>query len=84
MIRPTFPHTLADVTRALDGGLGLVVGDLPDGTIWVLQRLRKTGGYRLTHYDSPQRTTQLERRAYDDRQAAIDAMAVEIGLKPRG
>ena len=40
MIRPTFPHTLDDVTRALDGGLGLVVGDLPDGSIWVLQRLR--------------------------------------------
>lgn len=84
MIRPTFPHTLDDVTRALDGGLGLVVGDLPDGSIWVLQRLRKTGGFRLTHYDSPRRQTQLAQHAFSDRQAAIDAMARAIGLLPAG
>ena len=31
MPRPFFPHTPGDVTRAVDGGLGLVVGDMADG-----------------------------------------------------
>ncbi len=32
MSRPFFPHTFDDVTRAVDGGLGLIVADMSDGT----------------------------------------------------
>ena len=80
MYRPTFPHTLSDITRCIDGGLGIVVGDMPDGSIWVLKRNRKTADFTLTHYDSPQRKKQLAQSQYDDRQEAIDAMARAIGL----
>ena len=80
MVRPTFPHTIDDITRSLDGGLGLVVADLPDQSIWVLKRDRKTGGFTMTHYDSPKRATMLERRHFDQRQPAVDAMALAVGL----
>ena len=80
MYRPTFPHTLSDITRCIDGGLGIVVGDMPDGSIWVLKRNRKTADFTLTHYDSPQCKKQLAQSQYDDRQEAIDAMARAIGL----
>jgi hypothetical protein len=80
MYRPTFPHTLDDITRSLDGGLGLVVADLPDQSIWVLKRDRKTGGFTMTHYDSPKRTKTLEQRHFERRQAAVDAMALAVGL----
>ena len=80
MYRPTFPHTLSDITRCIDGGLGIVVGDMADGSIWVLKRNRKTADFTLTHYDSPQRKTQLAQSQFDERQEAIDAMARAIGL----
>ena len=80
MYRPTFPHTLADITRSIDGGLGIVVGDLPDGSIWVLKRNRKTHDFTLTHYDSPKRRETLAQEHFSGRQDAIDAMARAIGL----
>ena len=83
MPRPYFPHTLLDVTRNVDGPLGLVVGDMPDGSIWVLRRQRKLGGYTLTHWSTPQRTDRLSQQAFDDRHAAVDAMAEAIGLQER-
>jgi hypothetical protein len=78
--RPTFPHTLSDISRSIDGGLGIVVGDLADGSIWVLKRNRKTQDFTLTHYDSPQRGQRLEQKQFSERQEAIDAMAKAIGL----
>lgn len=83
MPRPFFPHTLDDVTRAVDGPLGLVVGDMADGSIWVLQRRRKEGGYALTHYADPTRKAQLARREIADRREAVNAMAEAIGLGER-
>ena len=80
MPRPFFPHTLADITRNVDGALGIVVGDLADGSIWVLKRNRKSGGYDLTHYDSPKRAQTLGKHSFDERKAAINAMADAIGL----
>ncbi len=80
MYRPTFPHTLSDITRSIDGGLGIVVGDLPDGSIWVLKRNRKTADFTLSHYESPQRKTRLSHQQFEDREAAIGAMAEAIGL----
>ncbi len=80
MPRPYFPHTLDDIVRNVDGGLGIVVGDLPDGSIWVLKRNRKSGGYRLTHYDSPKRTETHASQEHADRKTAINAMADAIGL----
>jgi len=80
MYRPTFPHTLSDITRSIDGGLGIVVGDLPDGSIWVLKRNRKTSDFTLSHYDSPQRKKRLDQRVFQAREAAIKAMAEAIGL----
>ena len=72
-MRPTYPHTLADVVRAVDGGLGTVVGDLPDGSIWVLRRQRRTGVYTLAHYDSPKRETCHQRTSFEERRPAINA-----------
>lgn len=83
MPRPFFPHTLSDLTRNVDGPLGLVVGDMPDGTIWVLKRDRKSGAYRLTHWSSPQRERQLSQRDIADRTTAINAMAAAIALPER-
>lgn len=83
MPRPFFPHTLDDVTRAVDGPLGLVVGDMSDGSIWVLQRRRKEGGYALTHYADASRKTILSRSEIAERREAVNAMAEAIGLGER-
>ncbi len=83
MPRPFFPHSLTDVTHAVDGPLGLIVGDMPDRSIWVLQRRRKEGGYALTHYADPSRKVQLERREIVDRREAINALSEAIGLGER-
>ena len=82
-MRPTYPHTLADVVHAVDGFLGTVVGDLPDGSIWVLRRQRRTQVYTLVHYDSPARKTRLAEEEFADRRAAVNAMASAIGLHER-
>lgn len=81
MPRPFYPHTLQDVMHAVDGPLGLVVGDMPDGRIFVLKRNRKTPGYVLSEYSDAARSTQLSTRAIEDRQDAIAAMAEAIGLR---
>ena len=83
MPRAFFPHTLDDVARAVDGGLGLVVGDMPDGTLWVLKRNRREGGHTLTHWADAQRSRQLSTRTIADRADALDAMAEAIGLGER-
>ncbi|MFZ5481380.1 MAG: hypothetical protein ACOZNI_31760 [Myxococcota bacterium] len=83
MSRPFFPHVLSDVTHAVDGPLGLVVGDMPDGRLWVLKRNRKTPGYVLTEYADTKRTRVLSAREIADRAAAVNAMAEAIGLDER-
>lgn len=83
MPRPFYPHTMSDLTRAVDGALGLVVGDLPDGSIYVLKRDRKTGAYGLSHYSDGQRSQTLSQRAFTDRVEALNAMAQAIGLDER-
>lgn len=83
MPRPFYPHTMNDLVRAVDGGLGLVVGDLPDGSIWVLKRERKLGGYTLTHYSDGQRSRTLEQCSIAERGPALNAMAEAIGLDER-
>lgn len=83
MPRPFYPHTLQDVTRAVDGPLGLVVGDMADGSIWVLKRGRKTPGYSLTHYKDAARSATLSHRDIAERQEAVNAMAEAIGLGER-
>jgi len=83
MPRPYFPHTLSDVIRNVDGALGLVVGDMPDRSIWILKRDRRRGDYALTHYATMDREERLHRATYADRTAAINAMAAAIGLVER-
>ena len=83
MPRPFFPHTMMDVARAVDGALGLVVGDMPDGRIFVLKRDRKGGGYTLTEYKDSQRTAVLSTRQISDRTEALNAMADAIQLGER-
>lgn len=83
MPRPFFPHTMNDLVRAVDGGLGLVVGDMPDGTLWLLKRNRKAPGYVLVHYADTARTAVLETRDVADRRDALNAMADAIGLGER-
>lgn len=80
MPRPFFPHTMNDLVHAVDGPLGLVVGDMPDGTLWVLKRNRKTPGYTLTSYADAQRSRVLSTREIADRRAALNAMSDAIGL----
>jgi hypothetical protein len=81
MPRPTFPHTLADVTRALDGPMGLIVGDLPDGRIFVLKRGRKEPGYTLTGWSDAARSRRLSEQQVAERAAAIAAFCEAIGLQ---
>ena len=83
MPRPTFPHSLHDVISNVDGGLGLVVGDLPDGRIVVLRRGRKTPGYTLSTWADAQRSRLLAEEQVADRAAAINRMAALIGLDER-
>lgn len=71
MPRAFFPHTLQDVTNAVDGGLGLVVADMPDRSIWVLKRNRKTTGYQLTHYADMQRSAVLRTEPIEGRDDAL-------------
>ncbi|GDX82859.1 hypothetical protein LBMAG42_46700 [Deltaproteobacteria bacterium] len=83
MPRAFFPHTLNDVVHAVDGAFGLVVGDLPDGTIWVLKRGRREPGFTLTHYADAQRSRELARELVVDRRAAINRFAELIVLNER-
>ena len=83
MPRAFFPHSMADLTRAVDGGLGLVVADMPDGSLWVLKRDRKGAGYALTHYADTGRKTQLSSVVIGDRREAFNAMADAIQLGER-
>ena len=81
MPRPTFPHTLSDITRAVDGPFGLVVGDIDGGAIYVLTRPRKPGQrWTLRRYADSSRTALQEERSFDDRGPAIAAMAQAVGL----
>lgn len=80
MPRPTFPHTMHDLVHAVDGPLGLVVGDMPDGTLWVLKRNRRSPGYLLTHFADTERSRALSTREIGERRDALNAMASAIGL----
>jgi hypothetical protein len=80
MPRTFFPHTLHDITHAVDGPLGLVVGDMPDGTLWVLKRNRKEPGYVLTEYADPQRSRVVSVKTILERREAVNAMAAAIGM----
>ena len=79
MPRPTFPHAMGDVTRAVDGPFGLIVGELPDGSIWVLKRQR-SGGFLLSNYADMERSRELSSRTIADRREAINTFAAAIQL----
>jgi len=83
MPRPFFPHTMNDLVHAVDGPLGLVVGDMPDGTLWVLKRNRKTPGYVLTQYADAKRSAVRSTREIADRREALNAMSDAIELRER-
>jgi hypothetical protein len=81
MPRPFFPHTLDDVTRAVDGPFGLVVGDMPDGSLVVLKRDRRSPDqFELSHYADATRTRVVARDRIEGRVAAVNAFAERIGL----
>lgn len=80
MPRPFFPHTMQDLINAVDGGLGLVVADMPDGSLWVLKRNRKVPGYVLTHYADAQRSHTLATEAIAERHDALNRMSAAIQL----
>ncbi len=73
MARTYFPHTPNDVSHAVDGTLGLVVADMPDGTLWMLKRNRKTTGYEMVQYDTMARTKELQRTHIEGRSEALEA-----------
>jgi hypothetical protein len=68
-----------DVRRAVDGPFGLIVGELPDGSIWVLKRQR-AGNFLLSNYVDMARSQQLSARTIADRREAINAFAAAIHL----
>ena len=74
---------MTDLVHAVDGPLGLVVGDLPNGTLYVLKRNRKTPGYTLAAYRDPSRKELLSSREIADRREALNAMSEAIGLGER-
>lgn len=80
MPRAFFPHSMMDLTRAVDGALGLVVADMPDGSLWVLKRDRKGGGYALTCYVDAARSAVRSSETFTERRAALNAMADAIHL----
>ena len=80
MPRPFFPHTLHDVVRNVDGGLGLIAADMSDGSLFVLQRSRRAGGYRMTHYADTARSSVRSKETYEARADAINAFSRAIGL----
>ena len=53
---------------------------MPDGTLWVLKRNRKTPGYTLTHYADAQRFRMLTTGEIADRRDAVNAMSRGIRL----
>lgn len=81
MPRPFFPHTLHDVVRNVDGPLGLIAADMPDGSLFVLKRSRRGGGYRLTHYADTARSAVLSQEAFSERKSAINRLSRDIGLE---
>ncbi len=83
MPRPSFPHSLHDVLHAVDGPFGLVVGDVPDGSIWVLRRGRREPGYTLTHYADGSRSTVLHSSVVVERRDAVNLFADAIALGER-
>jgi len=80
MPRPFFPHTLHDVLRNVDGPLGLIAADMPDGSLFVLKRNRRSSGYRLTHYADTARSAVLRQETISDRKTAINEMSRAIKL----
>jgi hypothetical protein len=80
MPRPYFPHTLHDVVRNVDGPLGLIAADLADGSLVVLKRNRRGGGYRMTHYTDTARSGVRAQDSFTDRVEAINIYAQTIGL----
>ncbi len=80
MPRPFFPHTLHDVVRNVDGPLGLIAADMPDGSLFVLKRDRRGGGYRLTHYADTARSAIQSQETVLDRKGAINLLSQNIGL----
>jgi hypothetical protein len=85
MPRPFFPHTLDDVTRAVDGPFGLVVADMPDGALHVLKRDRRApGAYDLLHYADAARTRIVAQERVEGRERALAVFAARIGLDGAG
>lgn len=80
MPRPTWPHTMSDVIRAVDGPLGLVVGDLPSGEIVVLKRNRHSGEWSLSRFRDMSRKERLSREVLGEREVALARFAAAIGL----
>ncbi|MDG1480771.1 MAG: hypothetical protein P8R54_14340 [Myxococcota bacterium] len=80
MPRPFFPHTLHDVVRNVDGPLGLIAADMPDGSLFVLKRDRRGGGYRLTHYADTARSAIQSQETVLGRKDAINLLSRNIGL----
>ena len=80
MPRAFFPHSMQDLIHAVDGPFGLVVGDMPDGSLWVLKRNRRAAGYGLSHYADSTRSRLLSSQEILDRREALNAMAMAIEL----
>ena len=83
MPRPFFPHTLHDVTRNVDGPLGLIAADLSDGSLIVLKRDRRSGDYRMTHYADTARSAVRSQDTFSERTAAINTFCDAISMGER-
>ena len=75
--------SLRDLAFRVDGPGGEASHHLPDGTVWVLQRDRRRGGFRLTRYDDPKQRRVLDQQHLDDRRMALNALAAALAIDDR-
>ena len=81
--RAQWPHTMADIHKALDGIWGLIGATGTNGNLYRLERsLKEPFTFTLTEYRLSDESDIVRREAYgvDDKQNAISAFAKELGF----
>lgn len=81
--RPFWPHTIDDITRALDGIWGLVGATSQDGHLLRLERsLYEPLSYTITEYEGTDESKVLRKQTYtaEEKDEAVKQFAGAIGL----
>ncbi|MBK8223794.1 MAG: hypothetical protein IPK73_22540 [Candidatus Obscuribacter sp.] len=81
--RAQWPHTVADITKALDGVWGLCGAHGLNGNLYRLERsLHEPIVYTFTEYRGEDESDIVKREEYslEDRQIAVDQFAKALGF----